>query len=59
MEAEGPLVVMVLGELLGIVSPTWVKVVQRERESDQGRDKIRGTRTSGDVCTFKVVNVVV
>ena len=30
-EAEGPLVVMVVGELLAIVSPTWVKVVQISR----------------------------
>ena len=30
VEAEGPLVVMVLGELLSIVSPIWVMVVQRE-----------------------------
>ena len=29
--AEGLLVVMVVGELLAIVSPTWVKVVQISR----------------------------
>ena len=30
VEVEGLLVVMVLGELLSIVSPIWVMVVQRE-----------------------------
>ena len=58
VEAEAPLVVMVLVELLAIVFPTWVILafIYRERECDQiGRNE---EEVQGRLDSFQQVNVL-